>query len=80
MGKDITSKIVFDLYPPPSDSSPARVEESRREGMYIFIVRGAGDKPGWQITLKIVFLIFTPHLLIPLPQGARKVGERERVF
>jgi hypothetical protein len=43
----------------------------------IFIVRGAGCKPEWRITPKIGLLIFTPHLLIPLPQGARKVGERE---
>jgi hypothetical protein len=30
----------FNLYPSPSDSSPTRVEESRRKGMGIFILRG----------------------------------------
>jgi hypothetical protein len=39
---------LFDLYPSPSDSSPARVEESRREGMDIFILRGAG----WQARME----------------------------
>jgi hypothetical protein len=36
----------------------------------IFIFRGAGYKPEWRISPKIGLLMFTPHLLIPLPQGA----------
>jgi hypothetical protein len=48
--------------------------------MDIFILRGAGCKPELKIIPKIDLLIFTPHLLIPLPQGARKAGEREWIF
>jgi hypothetical protein len=33
--------------------SPTRGEEGRREGMDIFIVRGAGSKPEWMITPNI---------------------------
>jgi hypothetical protein len=42
----------FDLYPSPSYSSPTRGEESGREGMDIFLLRGAGRKPEWKITWK----------------------------
>jgi hypothetical protein len=51
--KNYPENRPIDLYPSPSDSSPARGEESRREGMVIFILRGAAGKPEWRITWKI---------------------------
>jgi hypothetical protein len=56
---------------------PTRVWESRREGMDVFIIRGAGCKPEWTITPKINYIASTPSPSIPLPQWARKVGEKE---